>query len=93
MIEQTTKTIQGSATEKGQTTIPAIIRRRLGLAGAGRYLWIIDGDEIRIRPADFTLESAYASLPFSLATDEIDEAITEAKEEHAARRAAKLSSA
>ena len=90
MIEQTTKTIQGSATEKGQTTIPAVIRRRLGLAGAGRYLWVIEGDSIQIKPADFTLDSAYASLPFSLATDEIDQVIAEAKEEHAAHQAAKL---
>ena len=86
------KTIQAKTTKKGQTTIPVEVRRRLGLSGPGPYVWIIDGDDIRVEPAAFTLETAFASLPFELKTEEIDQAIAEATEEQAAHWAGKLES-
>jgi AbrB family looped-hinge helix DNA binding protein len=37
-------------TSRGQTVIPAAIRRRFGLSSATRLEWIVEGDHIRVVP-------------------------------------------
>ena len=49
-------------TRKGQVTIPADIRRALHLKEGDTIAWRQEGEEIRIAPARFTLESAYGSV-------------------------------
>ncbi len=49
-------------TRKGQITIPAEIRRALDLKEGDTVAWRQDGDEVRLAPARFTLESAFASV-------------------------------
>ena len=49
-------------TRKGQVTIPAEIRRALHLKEGDTVAWRQDGDEIRLFPARFSLESAFGSV-------------------------------
>ena len=49
-------------TRKGQVTIPAEIRRALHLKEGDTVTWRQDGDEVRLLPARFTLESAFGSV-------------------------------
>jgi len=49
-------------TRKGQVTIPVEIRRALHLKEGDTVAWHQEGDEIRLLPARFTLESAFGSV-------------------------------
>lgn len=49
-------------TRKGQVTIPAEIRRALNLKEGDAVIWRRDGEVVRLVPARFTLESAFASV-------------------------------
>lgn len=42
--------MRSTITERGQTVIPAAIRRRLGLSTADRLEWIVTSDGIRVIP-------------------------------------------
>ena len=73
---------------KGQITIPAAVRRHLGVGTADKVAFIIATEgAVELRPIRFTLESVLGSLP-ALPNEsadlecEIEEAVTEA----AARR-------
>ncbi len=45
---------------RGQTAVPAEIRRKLGLADQTRLLWIIEGDTVRImRVPDDPIEALW----------------------------------
>lgn len=49
-------------TKKGQVTIPAGIRRRLGLKPGDRVRFEVDGEEVRIRPATSKLLEGYGAV-------------------------------
>ena len=57
-MRQITTTI----TQRGQITIPAEVRRRLGVGPRDKVAFAIDEDGVRLLPAPFTLESAYGSV-------------------------------
>lgn len=69
---------------KGQVTIPAHVRRRLGVDAADKIAFVVtDEGNVEIRAVRFTLESVLGSVPAlpdeSADLDrEIDEAMTEA---------------
>ncbi len=42
--------MRSTITARGQTVIPAAIRRRFALSPADRLEWVADGDEIRVFP-------------------------------------------
>lgn len=42
--------MRSTITERGQTVIPAAIRRKLGLSAADRLEWIVTSDGIRVIP-------------------------------------------
>ena len=50
-------------TKRGQITVPAEVRRLLGLKPRDKVTFTIDGTEVRLKPARFTLETAYQSVP------------------------------
>jgi AbrB family looped-hinge helix DNA binding protein len=56
------KEVVTTLTQRGQVTVPVEVRRLLGLKPRDRLAFTIDGDEIRVRPATFSLESAYGSV-------------------------------
>ena len=46
-------------TSKGQVTIPAEVRRRLGLHRGDRVGFVVDGDEVRLVRRESRIEAAF----------------------------------
>lgn len=63
----------GNITRKGQVTIPAEIRRALHLNEGDTVAWRLEGDEVRMLPMRFTLESALGSVPSSQYPEEYED--------------------
>lgn len=86
----TTHTV--TVSERGQITLPAPVRRLLGIGPRGRVMFEVSDDgEVTLVPAHFTLESAFASVP-PLTGMDLEEISRVAKEEKATRSAEELSS-
>src|SRR5579884_3000723 len=54
--------ILSAVTQRGQVTVPAEVRRLLGLRTGDKVAFRIEDGEVRLAPARFTLESAYGSV-------------------------------
>ncbi len=78
--------IVSSITSKGQVTIPAEVRRRLGLGTPDKIAFVLDEDGVRLRPATTTLSSLFGSVP-ALANEsaDLDREIGEAMQNEADR--------
>ena len=48
--------------EHGQVTVPAAVRRVLGVEPGDKVIFTIEDREVRLAQAAFTLESAYGSV-------------------------------
>ena len=83
------KEIVTTITQRGQVTVPAEVRRMLGLQPRDKVAFAIDDGEVRLVPARFTLESAHRSVP-PLAHPVSDEEIVRIAKEERALRSAKL---
>jgi antitoxin PrlF len=70
-------------TERGQVTLPAEIRQRLGVKPKQKVHFEVDGDNIRIVPSEFTLESIRGMVPPLAKPMSLDEIYDTAREEHA----------
>jgi antitoxin PrlF len=79
-------------TTKGQVTIPAEIRRHLGVGEHDQVAFVIENDQVRLQPVEFTLESAYGSVEPMAHPEDFEALTTRAKEERAKRAVAKLKS-
>jgi AbrB family looped-hinge helix DNA binding protein len=79
------KTVIASVTQRGQVTIPAEVRRRLGLGATSKVAFEIDDHEVRMVPAPFTLESAFGSVQPSHRPQDFETICREAKEAHVER--------
>lgn len=66
-------------TERGQVTVPAEVRRLLGLKPRDKVAFTIDDGEVRIKPVEFTVQSAYSSIKAPSGGMGIDHAIREAR--------------
>lgn len=79
--------IVSKVTDKGQVTIPAEVRRKLGIHRGEHVVFRIEDDDIRIRPARFTLESVFGSVPAlpGQETDDFDDQINDAMDDEAER--------
>lgn len=80
------KEIIATLTSNGQVTIPAEVRKRLGLKRGDKLTFEIEDDQVHIKPVTFTLESAYGSVEPLHRPEDVDELIYEAKAERAARK-------
>lgn len=71
-----------SISAKGQVTIPAGVRRRLGVRPGDRVAFIVtESGTVELRPARFTLESVLGSVPaLPDETADLDREIVEAIE-------------
>jgi len=56
------KEIVTTMTQRGQVTVPAEVRRRLGLRPRDKVAFAIEDDKVQLVPARFTLESAFGSV-------------------------------
>jgi AbrB family looped-hinge helix DNA binding protein len=71
-------------TERGQVTLPAEIRKKLGVKPKEKVTFEVEGDSIRIVPSRFTVESVQGSVPPLAARRSLKEIFDLAAEEHAA---------
>lgn len=56
------KEIVATINQSSQVTIPAEVRRVLGLGPKGKVAFTIEDDQVSLASAPFTLESAYGSV-------------------------------
>ncbi|HET8944383.1 MAG TPA: type II toxin-antitoxin system PrlF family antitoxin [Dehalococcoidia bacterium] len=82
------KEIVTTMTQRGQVTVPAEVRRMLGLRPRDKVAFAIEEGEVRLVPARFTLESAYRSVS-PLAQSVSDREMTRIAKEERARRTGK----
>jgi AbrB family looped-hinge helix DNA binding protein len=79
-----------TVTERGQVTVPAEVRRLLGIKPRSKLTFRIEGDEVHLLPAAFTLASTFGSVKPINRPEDFEKMIREAKEEHAVRTMRKL---
>jgi antitoxin PrlF len=77
-------------TQRSQVTVPAEVRRVLGLKPRDRVAFEIKGAEVRLRPAEFTLETAFGSVEPLNRPEDFEEISRLAKEEHVERAVRKM---
>ena len=70
-------------TQRGQVTVPAHVRRILGLAPRDKVIFEVEGNEVRLVPARFTLEGVRGSVPALHEAKTLDDIYAIAGEEHA----------
>ncbi len=76
-------------TQRSQVTVPAEVRRVLGLKPRDRVTFAISDGEVRLKPVTYSLESAYGSVRPSREPEDFDElsrAARDAKAEHTLRK-------
>ncbi len=81
-----------TVSSKGQVTIPADVRRQLGVGSADKVAFVLtDEGKVELRPARFSLESVLNSLD-ALPNEslDLDAEIEAATEEAAAKRMRRL---
>lgn len=77
-------------TQRGQVTLPAEVRRRLGVKPSDRVEFVIEDDRVTVKPVAYTLETMFGAVkPLSQPMD-FDAAIRDAKEERAERQMRRL---
>ena len=81
------KQIITSVTSGGQVTLPAEVRRVLGVRARDKVAFAIEDHEVRLVPIRFTLQSAAGSVKPATTTDDLDRRLDEADEEMAAHNA------
>lgn len=79
-----------SVTQGSQVTLPAEVKRILGVKPRDKVAFAIDNQEVRLIPVKYTLESAAASVQPATETENLDKKVEEAKEEIAASQVTKL---
>ena len=83
--------IATTITQRNQVTIPADVRRLLGLKPRDKVAFTIeDGGDVRLAAAAFSLESAYGSVKPSRRPEDFSAASRNAKDAKAEETARKL---
>ncbi len=57
------KELESTMTQKGQVTIPAAVRARLGLQPKDKVRFEVEGDEVKLKPAPSKLLAGYGAVP------------------------------
>ncbi len=81
------KQIITSVTTGGQVTLPAEVRRVLGVRPRDKVAFAIEDHEVRLVPVRFTLETAAGSVKPATTTGDLDHRIDAANEEMASQTA------
>ena len=79
------KELVTTMTQRGQVTVPAEVRRLLGLKPRDKVAFEIADDQVRLVPARFTLESAFGSVKPATRTSQF-KAISRAARDEKARK-------
>ena len=81
-----------TTTQRNQVTIPAEVRRLLGLKPRDKVAFTIeDGGRVHLAAASFSLESAYGSVKPSTSPEDFDEVSRIAKDAKSEETALELS--
>ena len=72
--------VTATITQRGQVTIPAEVRRPLGLRPRDKVAFTIEDGEVRLTSLSFSLESAFGSVEPPRRPEDFDEAIRLAKD-------------
>ena len=84
------KDMFSSVSPKGQVTIPAEIRRLLGVGPRDKVAFRVDDGKVRIMPARYNVESLYGSVMPLKRPEDFKELRRRAKEEHTQRVISKM---
>ncbi len=87
------KAIVTTMTQRGQVTVPAEVRRLLGLKPRDKVAFEIEDDKVQLTPAKFTLESAFGSVGPATRTADLKAISRAAKDEKATKATRELESA
>lgn len=77
------KHYDSTITQRGQVTLPAEVRRILGVKPREKVTFEVEEGQVRVVPARFTLESASGSVPALKRPLSLEEITHLAAEEHA----------
>ncbi|MGH2617682.1 MAG: AbrB/MazE/SpoVT family DNA-binding domain-containing protein [Thermomicrobiales bacterium] len=72
-------------TQRGQVTIPAEVRRLLGVKPRDKIAFRVDGSAVRLMPVEFTLEETFGSVTPIQRPEDFAELSRAAKEEKVER--------
>ena len=78
-----------TVTSKGQVTIPAVIREKLGIGLRDKVIFRIVNDRVEVEPLPMTLDEAYGSVTPLSQPEDFDELRRLAREGRVARFLAK----
>ena len=85
------RSIDATITGQGQVTIPAEVRRHLGLAKRGKVTFLIEETGVRLMPPRYTFETAQGAVPaIPGVSADFDREIEEAMYEEADRVVGRL---
>ncbi len=84
------KEIITTMTQRGQVTVPAEVRRLLGLRPRDKVAFGIEDGKVQLTPARFTLESAFGSVRPATKTAEFKTISRAARDEKAKEEIRKL---
>ena len=87
------KEIVTTITQRSQVTIPAEVRRVLGVKPRDKVAFTIEDGGVRLAPAPFSLESAYGSVKSVEKPENFEEISRTAKEAKAEKTVRALSNA
>ena len=86
MMKEITTTI----TQRSQVTVPAEVRRVLGVKPRDKVTFTIADGEVRLRPVSYSLESAYGSVEPAGEPQDFDELSRAARDARAERTLQKM---
>ncbi len=72
-------------TSKGQVTIPAVVRRLLGLKKNAKVAFKVEGNAVTVEPAQATLQAAYGAVEPLTRPEDFERMAQIAQEEQAVR--------
>lgn len=82
--------VWASVTERGQVTIPAVVRKTLGIRPREKVIFVIEDGHVSLKKPRFTIETAYGSVTPLNRPEDWEARIREAKEERAAELIEKM---
>jgi len=82
--------ITASVTERGQVTIPAEVRKALGIKARDKVSFVIDDGNVVLKKPRFTIGTAAGSIKPLRMPEDWEERIREAKDERADRLMEKM---
>jgi len=78
------RALQATITSKGQVTIPAVVRRALGVGPRDKIVFeVAESGEVRLVPMRFSVESSYGAVRAIGREDDLKAVSREAREDRA----------